>query len=232
MLRRLLLVAFLFAAIVAGFQRPAPAGALSCDPCPAYVNYSVNLRSSGNMSASVLAVLPAGATVAWFPTTGVTANGFVRVRYNSIVGYAFADYLTMYPAGGNTLANLNLRSGAGTGFSVKLVMPSGAAIQVIGGPANGFYQVEYNLNTGWASATYLSFVDANVSWYPGETPQTLAGVRLRSGVGTSFSTIATLPSGTYVTILSGPFFANNLSWYRVQTAVYGQGYVAGQYLGY
>ena len=170
--------------------------------------------------------------VAWFPETGITANGFARVRYSNIVGYAFADYLIFYPQSGHTLAALNLRSGAGTGFSIKLVMPSGAPVTVIFGPTNGFYQVEYNLTTGWASGTYLSFIDPNVSWYPGETPQTLSQLRLRSAAGTSAPILATLPSGTFVTIISGPTFASGLSWYRVSTAVYGTGYVAGQYLGY
>jgi uncharacterized protein YraI len=232
MLRRIVLVAFLFGAMVVGLQRPVPVDALSCDPCPAYVTTLLNLRSSGNMSASVLAVMPAGSEIAWFPASGISPNGFARVRYNNTVGYAFADYLILYPAPGTTLAALNLRTGAGTGFSVVLVMPSGSSVQVIGGPRNGFYQLEYLQNTGWASGTYLSIVDSNVSWYPGETPQTLARLRLRSGGGTSFSTIATLPSGTTVTIISGPTFANGLSWYRVSASGYGTGYVAGQYLGY
>jgi uncharacterized protein YraI len=105
-------------------------------------------------------------------------------------------------------------------------------VQAIGGPRNGFYRIEYLQNTGWASAAYLSIVDSNVSWYPGEMPQTLARLRLRSGGGTTFSIVATLPSGTTVTILSGPTFANGLSWYRVSASGYGTGYVAGQYLGY
>jgi hypothetical protein len=43
MLRRIVLVALLFGAMVVGLQRPTPVDALSCDPCPAYVTTLLNL---------------------------------------------------------------------------------------------------------------------------------------------------------------------------------------------
>jgi uncharacterized protein YraI len=54
-------------------------------------------------------------------------------------------------------------------------------------------------------------------------------LRLRTGAGTGYTTIAVLPTGTQVTIISGPIFANTYGWYRVSSA-YGTGWVAGDYL--
>lgn len=230
MLKRLVLVTFLFGAMFVGLQRSAPVSALSCDPCPAYVTTTLNLRSAASMSSSVLAVMPGGSQISWFPASGISASGFARVRYNNTLGYAFADYLILYPAPGTTTASLNLRSGAGLGFSVIRVIPSGASVQVIGGPVNGFYQVEYLQSMGWVFKDYLSFFDSNASFEAGETPRTTANLRLRSGGGTGFSTLAILPVNTTVTILSGPTYANNFSWYCVSTVSSGTGYVAGDFL--
>jgi mannosyl-glycoprotein endo-beta-N-acetylglucosaminidase len=174
--------------------------------------------------------MPAGSTPGWYPDYGVSATGYVRVIFNGTIGYAFADYIILYPVSGSTTAALNLRSGAGTNFSVVTVMPAGATVTVILGPvSNGWYQVEYGLQSGYALGTYLAFQDNNVSFVPGETPRTTTALRLRTGAGTGYATIAVLPTNTQVTIISGPIFANTYGWYRVSSA-YGTGWVAGDYL--
>src|SRR3954466_15315011 len=54
-----------------------------------------------------------------------------------------------------TTANLNLRSGAGTGYAIRLVIPSGATVTTVAAaPSGGFYNLKYNGTTGWSSGTY------------------------------------------------------------------------------
>jgi uncharacterized protein YraI len=54
---------------------------------------------------------------------------------------------------------LNLRRGPGTSNAVLTSMPCGASLIVVGGPSNGWYQVNYNGTIGWASGNFL-FPDA------------------------------------------------------------------------
>ncbi len=55
-----------------------------------------------------------------------------------------------------TTTSLNLRAGPSTGDGVILVMPPGAAVNIVRNVQNGFYKVNYNGTSGWASAQYLS----------------------------------------------------------------------------
>jgi mannosyl-glycoprotein endo-beta-N-acetylglucosaminidase len=230
-MKRGFLALLLLAVMVLGaVQQPQPASAQSCGPCPAYVTEALNLRATASSSGTILTVMPAGATPVWYPANGITSTGYASVTYGSFTGWAFADYMLLYPAFGNTTAAVNLRSGAGTNFSILLVIPSGGNVTVLSGPtSNGWYNVQYGTVAGYIIGTYLYFQDNNVSFYPGERPYTTTQLRLRTGPGTGYGTIATLPTGTRVTIISGPTFANTYSWYRVSTP-YGTGYVAGDYL--
>ena len=57
-----------------------------------------------------------------------------------------------------TTANLNLRTGAGTGNPSLLVIPRGSTVTVTGDP---WYPVTYNGKSGWVSGRYLSGVTAS-----------------------------------------------------------------------
>jgi uncharacterized protein YraI len=133
---------------------------------------SLNLRSDASTSSGVLAVMPNGAGVT---LTGNRSNGFVSVTYNGMSGWAYESYLNIGstgsdpdpdPGGGSdpgtttgnatTTSALNLRSGPSTSNSVLAVMPAGASVELTGSSENGFNQVRYNGQTGWAYAQFLS----------------------------------------------------------------------------
>lgn len=126
----------------------------------------LNLRSGPGTTNGVLLVIPNGAQVG---VTGSPQSGFTPVRYNGTNGWASSQYLSSTqpgasatPTSGSVIetryatAGLNMRSGAGTTFSVILVIPSGAAVSITGGQTNGFFPVRYNSTNGFASVTYLS----------------------------------------------------------------------------
>ncbi len=139
----------------------------------------LNLRAGPSTGDGVLAVMPPGAPVS---LTGEAANGFARVSYNGLLGWAFADYLSSggpaapghgYPPGPSSdvgqppvdgsgptgtavvTSSLNLRAGPSTADAVLLVMPTGATVTLSGERTNGFAGATYNGTTGWAFATYL-----------------------------------------------------------------------------
>ncbi|MDP3505946.1 MAG: SH3 domain-containing protein [Myxococcales bacterium] len=86
-----------------------------------------------------------------------------------------------------TTASLNLRTGAGMGFRVRLVIPQGARVTSINRstPDGSWYNVRYNGIEGWVHGGYLTLVSA-----PSQpsTPSTSSGrdqaiARAKSGVG-------------------------------------------------
>lgn len=87
-----------------------------------------------------------------------------------------------------TTANLNLRTGAGTGYQVRLVIPQGATVTTVNRttPSGAFYNVKYNGVTGWASGAYLTLVSSGGGTTPGTSVRDQAIARAKSGVGFSY----------------------------------------------
>ncbi len=119
---------------------------------------NLRLRSAASLTASILLVMPSGATV---NTTGATQNGFSQLTYQGTTGWASTQYLTS--GGGSVISNmwvtggsLNLRSGPSTSNSVILVMPNAAQVGVTGSAQSGFTPVRYNGTNGWAYTQYLT----------------------------------------------------------------------------
>jgi peptidoglycan/xylan/chitin deacetylase (PgdA/CDA1 family)/uncharacterized protein YraI len=63
----------------------------------------------------------------------------------------------------------------------------------------------------------------------GDTVRVTAGLYLRTGPGTGYGVITTMPTGTTCTVVSGPTVANGYSWYKLTTP-YGTGWAAGEFL--
>jgi len=86
-----------------------------------------------------------------------------------------------------------------------------------------------------ASTISSSTPTATLTTVPGAIPvgssvRTTASVVLRSGPGTSFERITTVPSGQTGTITGSPVAAGGYTWYPVTFPGYGSGYMAGNYL--
>ena len=188
----------------------------SGDTTATVINGALNLRSGPGTNFSVVTVMPGGSTVT---ITGALQNGFYPVRYGSLSGYASSTYLQIgsgptptptTPAGQTATVidgSLNLRSGAGTNFSVILVMPGGSTVTITGALQNGFYPVRYGSTNGFASATYLQVGGTPSSPTPTATAPAIdtatvfdGALNLRSGPGTSYSVLAVMPGGSTVSI--------------------------------
>ena len=168
----------------------------------------LNLRSGPGVAYDVLVVMPRGANVA---VTGAVNNGFLPLTYNGYSGWASRDYLQLVtepappspavPTGtAVTTAALNLRSGAGTAYSVITVMPIAARVVLTGQTANGFHEVAYEGRNGWASTAYLA-VDGTMP-LPADAAAANDDVNLRSGPAVSYSVLTVIPRGSRV-ILTG-----------------------------
>jgi len=169
---------------------------------------SLNLRSGPGTTYSVVTVMPDGATVT---ITGALTNGFYPVRYGTLTGYAFADFLQIgsnpTPTPTTQTATvidgaLNLRSGPGTTYSVVTVMPDGATVTITGALQNGFYPVRYGNLTGYAFADFLQIGGtAPTPTQPStRTAWTTANLYMRSGAGMNFGSITVIPAGAQITV--------------------------------
>ena len=112
----------------------------------------VNVRSGAGNSYSVLTVMKSGTTTASLGNSGK----WTKVNVNGKTGYVYSKYLT---SGGNTsstpsnngsqnvsktvyisASSLNVRSGAGTSYSVIGNLKKGNSASVVGS-TNGWYKI-------------------------------------------------------------------------------------------
>jgi uncharacterized protein YraI len=163
---------------------------------------SLNLRSGPGTNYSVLLVIPQGGLVT---QVGPDQNNFKKVSYNGTVGWAYGSYLVVENGGGGdipayrgdayTTDAVNMRSGPGTNYSVLLVIPAGATIEVYDEYANYFWLVRYKGQFGYVHSNYIS---DNGGGQEAGTLKTTAAVNLRSEPSLSAKVLLVIPAGTYV----------------------------------
>ena len=135
-----------------------------------------------------------------------------------------------------TTANVNMRSGAGTGYGIILTIPKSAQVADLSN-ANGWSKVTYNGKTGYVSSIYLTaatvstpveppapIVAAPVAPSTTSATKTTANLNMRNGAGTGYGIILTIPKDKAVTVVSS---ANG--WTKV-TYNGSTGYVSSSYL--
>lgn len=159
-----------------------------------------------------------------------------------------------------TTANLNMRSGAGTGFGVVAVLPNGAQATVLsGGTVSGAY-TWYRVNapgygTGFVAGAFLLKIGVSTppitetntppipatntppptattssGWTAGTSVRTTTAVNMRTGPGTGNSIIGVVSTGTVCSVVSGPSSGSGYTWYRLTCPGTGTGWLVSLYL--
>ena len=211
----------------------------------------LNVRSAPTTSASVLATYAFGRTaiISGGPTTADGFTWYAVDNYGWVAGqFLVAGGGTPAPGSGTptgdfavgdsvfvNAALVNVRSGAGTSFSVVDTAAYGETFTVQEGPvvANGYEW--YRVSAGaWIAGDFLSLQSG--SGTPG-TPtgdfvygQTVAVdtdlLNVRSAPSLSASILIVYTYNRNATITGGPTTADGITWYAVDN----YGWVAGQYL--
>ena len=87
-----------------------------------------------------------------------------------------------------TTANLNLRKGAGTSYSVIVVIPQGSIVKVVNATAqNNFVNISWSGNTGWSSLTYLKSTTTNTNTTDPNGPPSPSNAIARAQASVGFS---------------------------------------------
>lgn len=188
---------------------------------------SLRLRSEANTSSSTLKYLSNGAKLDVLQTL----DGWYKVSYNGTTGFVSADYVKVSGTVGTgkvTADVINLRSGAGTSYSIVRQLSQGTTVTILDN-LGGWYKVDCSGSTGYLSADYVSLsaqgTSQSTASVSGSSAVVTADViNLRSGAGTSHSIVRQLAKGTNVTILES---ANG--WYKV-SAGSSTGYLSADYV--
>ena len=203
---------------------------------------ALNVRSGPSTSYSITTKLYKGDKVEILETS----NGWHKIKAsNGKIGWVSGDYIkvssgsTSQPSTSTTKAtvtatSLNVRSGAGTSYSVITKLSKGTVVDVIESASNGWKKIKTSGGTtGWVSGDYLTTGSAGNSSTNNSTSQTsykatvnTDSLNMRKGAGTSYSVITKLSKGTVVDVLES---ASN-GWKKVKTSNGTTGWVSGSYL--
>ncbi len=199
-----------------------------------YATSRVNVRSGPSTGYSIVGTLEANDRV----TVTATNGNWYRINWNNGSAYVSASYLarigsavpTEPPASsGSTYyatANVNVRSGPSTRYSVVGGLTSGQRVTVVGSSGN-WYRISWNNGSAYVSASYLRQGAASTPSTPstGTIGQATANVNVRSGPSTSYKRLGTLYKGELVTIKG-----YEGSWARVEWGGYASAYISRSYL--
>ena len=210
-------------------------------------NSRLNVRSGAGTNYRILGKLHTGDIV---KITG-TKGSWYEINYKGDVAYVSKKYVTnVHDAGTNEgstainkvmkvntgSSNLNVRTGAGTGYSIKGKLASGTLVNVIEKTSNGWYKIEYKNGTGFVSANYLVNV-SNGNNSSSEKVEVIgtakvktggARLNLRKGAGTNTTILAKLNDGLTVQIVKDDKPVKGWTKVKVGDLV---GYVSSEYLG-
>ena len=203
---------------------------------------ALNVRSGPSTSYGITTKLYKGDKVEILETS----NGWHKIKAsNGKIGWVSGDYIkvssgsTSQPSTSTTKAtvtatSLNVRSGAGTSYSVITKLPKGTVVDVLESASNGWKKIKTSGGTtGWVSGEYLTTGSAGNSSTNNSTSQTsykatvtADSLNVRKGAGTSYSVITKLSKGTVVDVLES---ASN-GWKKIKTSNGTIGWVSGSYL--
>lgn len=123
----------------------------------------LNLRSGPGAGYGVMRSIPCGAWA--YVNAGPYNSSWYKVTYAGMTGYAHGAYLIQGSTASRictsatavATAGLNLRSGPGTSYRVKRVIPQGGTLKVKQGPYKGvWYTTTYRGTVGYVHGSYLT----------------------------------------------------------------------------
>ena len=122
---------------------------------------ALRLRDTPATDGAILATAPSNAKLVVLEEAG---DGWYKVSYNAVEGYMAGEYLTVstsmdaalgYGKVNSDVSSLNIRSGAGTGYSVLSSVSGGTVLELIG-VQDGWYKVVHGGTSGYVSSDYIT----------------------------------------------------------------------------
>ena len=180
--------------------------------------YGLNLRDGASMDNAVLAAMPHGASV---DVESNESNGWSKVTYNGVTGYAVTQYLAMESTLGTvTEGPLNVRSGPGSNYDKIGSLSAGASVEILS-TTNGWHQITSGELSGYVSASYITTSGQSTAQSSKSYVRVTEGpLNVRSGPDTSYDKVTSLSTGSVVEVLG-----QENGWYQIS-----QGYISSDYV--
>ena len=216
----------------------------STESTAAKVTEYVNVRSGPGTNYTSKTVIASGTSITI--TDRSNAEWYAVKLSNGMTGYIFSQYIQLsndsssdagsVPSTESTPAKtteyVNVRSGPGTNYTSKTVIASGTSITVTDRSNSEWYAVKLsNGMTGYIFSIYIELESGSSSGggsSPSESVQarTTAGVNVRSGPGTNYTSKTVIASGTSITVTD----TSNPEWYAVKLSNGMTGYIYSIYI--
>ena len=182
--------------------------------------------------------------------TGYVSSKFVTVKTSSGATEAAQSAVgTVVNTGSDPL---NVRKGPGTGYSVIGSLEKGKTFDIVASAKDSsgtvWYKLTYNGAYGYVSSKYVQVSEKSeggsssgesgssgsgssepVTFQMG-TVNTSSGLNVRTGAGTSYTRLTTLPNGTSVAITGSAKDSSGKVWYKYQYSSSTAGYICSDYV--
>ena len=200
----------------------------------------MNLRKGPATSYGVIRTLDKGEELEVLDSSN---KDWVKVRTSkNETGWCSTEYIQFSGEEGSgteetlvakTTDYLNLRKGAGTSYGVITTLPKGTTVTVVDNSNSEWAKVRTSSGVeGWCSKEYLEFSESGGDNNSGSSStekkyiKTTTAVNFRTGAGTNYSVIRTLPSGTVLTLLDD----TNADWVYAEDSNGVKGYISSEYV--
>ena len=216
----------------------------STESTAAKVTEYVNVRSGPGTNYTSKTVIASGTSIT--VTDRSNSEWYAVKLSNGMTGYIFSQYIRLsndsssdagsVPSTESTPAKtteyVNVRSGPGTNYTSKTVIASGTSITVTDRSNSEWYAVKLsNGMTGYIFSIYIELESGSSSGGGSSSSEsvqarTTAGVNVRSGPGTNYSSKTVIASGTSITVTD----RSNSEWYAVKLSNGMTGYIYSIYI--
>ena len=177
-----------------------------------FTSEPLNVRSGPGIKYSVHATLAKGSKV---ERTGLVSGGFTQIFFSTGRAWVSTTYLSTAQPSGKAIATtgsvkasagLMVRNQTGRGIAGLGEIPSGSVLPSTGNKAGYLTEVVWRGQRVWVTTAYIHKVGQVPTAAPEALPTEIGTryatetVNVRSGPGTSHSTVASIPQGTAVKI--------------------------------
>lgn len=213
-----------------------------------YINASyVNLRSGAGTNYSVVTTMDKNTKFTYVDGKIYNSNWYKIKLSNGKTGYVFKDYATLTSTSSSntsitttttgyiTGSDVNLRSGAGTNYSIVTSMNLNTKFTLLNTKLFNTNWYYISLSNGKKGYVHKEYAKINPTQTTPQQPATTSVtgyvnadyVNLRSGAGTNYSVVTCMRKDTKFTFESTSLY--NSSWYRIKLADGKSGYIFSTY---
>lgn len=193
---------------------------------------ALNVRTGSSTKYSIAGTVKKGTKLEYISTC---SNGWYKVKYKGSTRYVSNKYSKVKSGSTSTsktvqvtASRVNIRSGAGTKYSIVDTVSKGTKLKYISRCSNGWYKIEYKGKTRYITDEYtkISGSTSTSDSIKKVGKVTVSALNVRSGASTKHSIKKTIKKNSVVGVIS----SYSSGWSKVKLSSSTTGYVSTEYL--